>query len=447
MIQQLIRAPGLISGTMTVPGDKSISHRSALFALLAAGPCRAHRWLDAADTRRSLAAVRALGCEVELKEGVLCVTPGPRPQAWAGPGGEPLDIDCGNSGTTARLIMGLLAGWLPPTGPRVVLHGDASLSSRPMGRVITPLRTMGADIKCLENEGRLPIIIKGARLHGVRHMLPVPSAQVKSALLLAGLFADGATEVHGGGDSRDHTERLLQVMGVGPERLAGDGLRIRVSESPATPFEITVPGDPSSSAFFQVAAAMIPGSRLTVRNHALNEGRIGALKVLRRAGIFVTIDRPRGPRQGEMIGDVTVEAGELRPFQIGADEIPSLVDEIPVLAVLATTLPGVSTITGAAELRVKESDRLGMMARNLSRLGAAVEEFPDGLRITGPCRLQGGSTGAPLVLETAGDHRIAMAMAIAALKAEGDCALDDRDCVAVSYPDFFTVLASLWNRD
>ncbi len=444
MSRPLLPAPGPISGTMIVPGDKSISHRAALFGLIAAGPCRATGWLDAADTRRSLEAAVSLGCAVELAAGVLQVTPGKGPPV-AEAGHQPVTLDCGNSGTTARLIMGLLAGWLPRTGPQAVLRGDASLSGRPMGRVIDPLRAMGADIACLETAGRLPVLVSGTLLRGVRHTLPVPSAQVKSALLLAGLFAEGATEIHGGGASRDHTERLLNVMGVGPKYLAGDGLRITGGRKPGA-FDIAVPGDPSSAAFFLVAAAMIPGSRLTIENHALNEGRIGALKILRRAGAAVTIGRPRGPRDGEMTGEVTVEAAELRPFTIGPEEIPSLVDEIPALAVLATAIPGVSTITGAAELRVKESDRLGMMARNLSRLGAVVEEFPAGLRITGGTRLKGGDPAAPLILETAGDHRIAMALAIAALTAAGECALDDGDCVTVSYPDFFNALASLWSR-
>jgi 3-phosphoshikimate 1-carboxyvinyltransferase len=311
-----------------------------------------------------------------------------------------------------------------------------------MGRVIAPLRAMGADIACLGPDGRLPVRVAGANLRGMRHDLPVPSAQVKSALLLAGLFAQGETEIHGGGASRDHTERLLAVMGAGPARLAGDGLCVRGGARPGS-FAITVPGDPSSAAFFLVAAAMIPGSRVTVLDHALNEGRVGALAVLRRAGARVTVERPRGRHDGEMIADVTVEAAEVRPFAIAAQEIPTLVDEIPVLAVLATRAAGESVITGAAELRVKESDRLAMLAHDLGALGAQVRELPDGLRIEGPTALAGGTAQAPLILETAGDHRIAMAMAVAALGAGGHAALDDPACVAISYPDFFEVLDGL----
>ena len=441
----LPQAPGPVRGTLSVPGDKSVSHRAALFGLIAGGSCRAVGWLDADDTRRSLEAVRALGGTASYDGAVLDVAPGPVPAALRDPDGEPLTLDCGNSGTTVRLLMGLLAGWLSPEGPGVVLTGDASLNARPMGRVIEPLRTMGADITCLDREGRLPVLVRGAALGGVAHHLPVPSAQVKSALLLAGLFAAGRTEIHGAGASRDHTERLLRVMGVGLEDLPRGGLALARGQRPGT-FDIAVPGDPSSAAFFLTAAAMIPGSQVTVRGHALNEGRIGALKVLRRAGATVTIDRARGPRDGEMIGDVTVEARDLRPVVIGPREIPALVDEIPVLAVLATGLPGKSVITGAAELRVKESDRLALMATGLGRLGARVVELPDGLEITGPVRLRGGTENVPMVLETAGDHRVAMAMAVAALTAEGRCALDDPACVAVSYPDFFTALDELLDR-
>ncbi len=444
MTRLLPTAAGPVTGALSVPGDKSVSHRAALFGLLATGPCRATGWLDAADTRSSLAAVQRLGADASYEGKVLRVAPGTGPAALVGRR-DPVAIDCGNSGTTARLLMGLLAGWLPPGGPDVVLSGDASLSGRPMNRVIEPLRGMDADITCLQEDGRLPVRVGGADLQAVEHELPVPSAQVKSALLLAGLHARGRTVIHGGGASRDHTERLLRVMGVRLEDLPRGGLAITGGQQPGH-FDIVVPGDPSSAAFFLTAAAMIPGSRVTVTGHALNEGRLGALRMLRRAGADVTLARARGPREGEMLGDVTVAYGRPRPFTIIGDEIPTLVDEIPALAVLATALPGTSVISGAQELRVKESDRLALMAANLQRLGAKVTEKPDGLEITGPARLRGGTEDAPLVLETAGDHRIAMAMAIAALTAGGHCVLDDPGCVAVSYPDFFNALGALLRR-
>ena len=421
--------PGLLShayeplvGKVAVPGDKSISHRAVLFGLIAAGSCRAAGWLDCDDTRASLTAVQALGAEVSLTSGVLEIAPPVSPPA------EPVTIDCGNSGTTVRLLTGLLAGWLPTGSPGVALEGDESLSRRPMGRVVEPLRAMGADITWLGEEGRLPIRIRGAELVGIDHHLEVASAQVKSALTLAGLFARGSTTVTGADGSRDHTELLLNTMGG----------RARPGR-----FDIRIPGDPSSAAFFQTAAALVPGSELTVKGQSINYTRTGALRVLRRAGAKVSIERPSGEPGAEPHGDVKVSHNLLKSFMITAFDLPSLVDEVPVLAVLATQAEGETLITGAAELRVKESDRLAVMAENLKRLGAEVIELEDGLKITGPTPLIGGEKGRPMVLKTAGDHRVAMAMAVAALVTKGETVLDDDACVAVSYPYFFHTLDKL----
>ena len=432
-IRLLRHAASPLTGRVAVPGDKSISHRVALFALLADGPCRAAGWLASADTLASLAAVRTLGAVVERDGDRVSITP---------PAQRPttdMDIDCGNSGTTCRLLCGLLAGWLP-AGVAAVLHGDASLSGRPMNRVVDPLRAMGARIDFLGEPGRLPLRVTGSALTARHHDLPVPSAQVKSALLLAGLHATGTTTISGGGGSRDHTELLLQTMGVSCAP-AGSGAELAISGG-AVPrsFDVTVPGDPSTAAFFQVAAALVPGSDLVTTGLSLNPTRIGALRVLRQAGARVTIERPHGPPGGEPLGDVRVQHGVLRPFTIAAPDVPALVDEIPVLAVLACGAAGETLITGAAELRVKESDRLAIMTDNLRRLGADVTELADGLRITGPAPLRGGTSDLPLRLVTAGDHRIAMAMAIASLLASGDSTLDDFDCVAVSFPQFFGTL-------
>ncbi len=405
-----------------MPGDKSISHRAVLLGLIAAGPCRATGWLDSEDTRASLAAVRKLGAEVSLEKGVLEITPPLSPPT------ESVTIDCGNSGTTARLLTGLLAGWLPAGSSGVDLQGDASLSRRPMGRVVDPLRAMGADIAWLDKPGRLPIRIRGADLKGVDHHLEIASAQVKSALLLAGLFAEGNTTVAGVGGSRDHTELLLKTMGG----LAKPGR-----------FDIRVPGDPSSAAFFQAAAALVPGSDIIVPGQSINYTRTGALRVLRRAGVKVTIERPSGETGGELLGDVRVSHNLLKSFTITASDLPALVDEIPILAVLATQAEGETLITGAAELRLKESDRLAVMAENLKRLGADVVELDDGLKITGPTPLVGGPPGQPVVLETAADHRVAMAMAVAALVTKDETVLDEDTCVAVSYPYFFQTLDKL----
>jgi len=405
-------------------------------ALLADGPCRALGWLVSNDTLASLHAVAALGARVERDGDRVTITPPPqRPTA-------DVAIDCGNSGTTCRLLCGLLAGWLP-SGVTATLSGDASLSSRPMNRIAEPLRAMGALITFLKAPGRLPLRITGTALQGCHHDLPVASAQVKSALLLAGLHADGATTIDGGGGSRDHTELLLQTMGVscaaptpGPELAVTGGVHLRA-------FSVKVPGDPSTAAFLQVAAALVPGSDLLTTGLSLNPTRIGALKVLRQAGAQVSIERPHGPPDGEPIGDVRVRQAPLRPFTIAGPEVPALVDEIPILAVLATGAVGQTSITGAAELRVKESDRLALMAANLKLLGADITELPDGLRITGPTTMRGAASGAPMILPTAGDHRIAMAMAVAALVSEGESTLDDFDCVAVSFPQFFATLATI----
>jgi len=297
-----------------------------------------------------------------------------------------------------------------------------------MGRVVDPLRAMGADITWLGEPGRLPIRIRGAKLKGVEHHLEVASAQVKSALLLAGLFAEGNTTVAGADGSRDHTELLLETMG----RLAKPGR-----------FDIRVPGDPSSAAFFQTAAALVPGSEIIVPGQSINYTRTGALRVLRRAGVKVAIERPSGEPGGEPFGDVRVSHNLLKSFTITASDIPALVDEIPVLAVLATQAEGETLITGAAELRVKESDRLAVMADNLKRLGADVVELADGLKITGPTPLVGGPPGQPVVLQTAADHRVAMAMAVAALVTKDETVLDEDTCVAVSYPYFFQTLDKL----
>ena len=439
MSRILARADRPLRGTLSVPGDKSISHRAALLALLADGPCRAAGWLDCADTRSSLEAVRALGAVATLADGVLSVTPpAARPAAS-------LTIDCGNSGTTARLLLGLLAGWLPAGGAVVTLTGDDSLRQRPMARVVEPLRAMGADLAWAGPEGRLPVTVRGAPLRGAVHDLAVASAQVKSALLLAGLGATGTTLIRGAGGSRDHTERMLQGLGL---PVAGRPGEPQVDGPRGLPgFALNVPGDPSSSAFFQVAAALVPGSDLEVRGQSLNVTRTGALGVLARAGARVTMAAASAAidagERGEPCGDVRVQPGTLRAFSIGPAEIPGLVDEIPVLAVLATQCNGRTVISGAGELRVKESDRLALLARNLRRLGAAVDERPDGLIIDGPTALHGGAVGRPIELAAGGDHRIAMAMAVAALCADGETALDDEACVAVSFPGFFGVMERL----
>lgn len=421
-----------------MPGDKSISHRAVLLSLLAAGPCRVRGWLECEDTLSSLKAVQILGVRVRRSGDFLELTPADPSRLPAGD----LDIHCGNSGTTARLLCGLLAGWLPREGCRVILRGDDSLSGRPMARVVNPLRRLGARLRYLEKEDHLPVRISGAPLQGTTCRMTVPSAQVKSALLLAATQARGTTVIQGGGSSRDHTERLLSVMGQTIDGFPGTGDLGLQGLARLQAYDIQVPADPSSAAFFQVAAALIPGSRLTVPNQSLNPGRCGALAVLRRSGAQVGLPDTK-ELVGEPMGPVTVAHHHLRPFRVAAPEIPALIDELPVLAVLASRIPGRTVISGAEELRVKESDRIATTAAALRALGARLQEQADGWIIEGGHPLRGGTEAQPLVLKTAGDHRIAMAMAVAALVAGGTTALDDDHCVGVSYPEFFSTLENL----
>ncbi len=407
-------------------------------SLLAGGGCRATGWLASADTLASLEAVRALGARVLHRGAEIQIEPPTAPPV----SGE-IRIDCGNSGTTARLLCGLLAGWLLPGGASVVLTGDDSLSGRPMARVIDPLRRMGALIDELDHGPHLPLRIRGARLAGGEFDLAVASAQVKSALLLAGVAAEVEVTVRGAGGSRDHSERLLRGMGVSVDFDAGGDPVHLFGPFEPKPFDQPVPGDPSSAAFWQVAAALVPDSEVTISGQSLNPGRTGALEVLRRAGVHLTVTETGG-QESEPTGDVVVRGGDLQAFRISAPEVPGLIDELPILAVLATQCEGKTQIRGAADLRVKESDRIAAMGSQLRRLGADVEDRVDGWCITGPTPLAAAADLPAFV--TGGDHRIAMALTIAGLIAAGETKLDDPDCVAVSYPEFFNDLASLQGR-
>jgi 3-phosphoshikimate 1-carboxyvinyltransferase len=341
---------------------------------------------------------------------------------------EPGDvIDCGNSGTSLRLLTGVLSG-VPGLS---VLTGDASLRKRPVRRVIDPLRRMGANLSAREGDRLPPVVVRGGPLRGARHVLEVASAQVKSAILLAGLFAEGETSVVEPERSRDHTERMLRGMGV-PVKV--DGLEVKVSAARPKGTRVDVPGDISSAAFFLCGAAALPGSRVTVRNLGVNETRTGLLDVLRAMGAKVSLERAR-EIAGEPRADVTVEAAELRGTEIGGATIPRLIDELPVVMVMATQARGRTLIRDAKELRVKESDRLAVMGEALARAGARIELFDDGCAIEGPTPLRG------IPVQTRLDHRIAMAMAIAQLFANGEeVVLDDVACVATSFPSFFALL-------
>lgn len=420
----LVVAPGrAIRGEVRVPGDKSISHRAVLLGALSCGTTRVEGFLRAEDCLATVGCVRALGIRVDEQ--------GDRLSVHGGALSEPEDIlDAGNSGTTIRLLTGILAGQLFHS----TITGDASIRRRPMDRIVEPLRGMGARITGRAGGRLAPLAIDGAVLRAITYSTPVASAQVKSAVLLAGLFADGETSVTEPSASRDHTERMLSAFGVSVRR---DGLAARVS-GPATlsPAAIRVPGDISSAAFFLVAAAIVPGSEVTVRGVGLNPTRTGVLDALRAMGARIDIEHAREDG-GEPAGDVTVRAAPLHGTTISGALIPRLIDELPVLAVAAAVAEGETIIKDAAELRVKESDRIAALARELGAIGARVEAQPDGLAIRGVPLLRGGRAGS------GGDHRVAMALAVAGLRAAAPVTVDDTDCIRTSFPGFEATLRSL----
>jgi 3-phosphoshikimate 1-carboxyvinyltransferase len=430
-----------LRGRLRVPGDKSISHRALLFSALAPGTSRLWWLADGDDVVRSRAAIEALGVKVRDGAGSPgeAVVSGERVGPVVIVRGAGFDglhepesvIDCGNSGTSIRLLCGIAAG----RPFHSVLTGDSSIARRPMGRVADPLRQMGARIDGRDGGRLAPLSIRGGGLRGMRHDLPVASAQVKTALLLAGLQADGVTDVTEPALSRDHTERLLRVMGA-PVEVTDGGVRVeQVGGAELKPIELAVPGDPSAAAFFVVAACITPDSDLVVEDVCLNPTRIGFVDVLQRMGaaVEITVKEERG---GEPVGDIHVVAGPLRGTTMAGDEIPRIIDEIPALAVAAAFASGVTEVRDAAELRVKESDRIGTIEQELSQLGIAVEAKADGLVITG-----GEPHGG--LFKSHGDHRIAMAVAIAANACEGLSTVRGWRAVASSYPRFATDLLSV----
>jgi 3-phosphoshikimate 1-carboxyvinyltransferase len=427
-----LAAGGSLRGQVRVPGDKSISHRALLFGAIAEGRTRIEGLLPAEDPLSTAACLRAMGVGVSpIQAGEPVLVDGVGLDGLA----EPEDVlDCGNSGTTMRLMMGLLAG---RHGRHFVLSGDASLRRRPMRRVVGPLAEMGATIAGRAGANLAPLAIQGQRLHRATIRTPVASAQVKSAILLAGLSAQGPTTVIEPALSRDHSERMLQAFGA--DLRVGGRAGTEVTVLPGAVLrgqEVVVPGDISSAAFWLVAGAITPGAELTVENVGLNPSRTGILEVLEAMGARLEV-RNRRVVAGEPVGDLHISHGPLRAFAIGGDLIPRLVDEIPVLAVAACCAEGVSRISGAEELRVKETDRLAVMARQLGAMGAQLEELPDGLTIEGITPLHGA------VLDSETDHRVAMSLAVATLVARCDSQLLDPGAAAVSYPGFWDDLARL----
>jgi 3-phosphoshikimate 1-carboxyvinyltransferase len=428
--RQIIRPARKISGSLEVPGDKSISHRYAMLAALAEGRSEITRFSAAADCRSTLDCFSQLGVKFEIQGERVRI-------AGAGLGGlrKPRrTLDAGNSGTTMRMLAGILAG----QEFRSILDGDASLRRRPMRRVMDPLKQMGARMEARDG-GFAPLKIEGARLFPIDYALPVPSAQVKSAVLLAGLFAEGVTSVTEPVRTRDHTELALAEFGA---RIDLEGRTIRIHGRPRLKGRsLAVPGDLSSAVFFLAAAMVLPESNLVVHNVGLNPTRSAVLDVLGSMGAPVSLVSIRS-EHGELVGDVSVRHEPLKGGSIEGDAIAQLIDELPAIAVLGPYTEQGIEIRNAAELRVKESDRIAVLAENLRRMGAKVEELPDGLRIAG--RSAGRLHGAEI--EPHGDHRMAMAFAVAALGAEGETVIRDSECAAVSYPEFFLTLERLVER-
>ena len=430
--QRALRAGGSLKGRVKVPGDKSISHRALLFGAIAEGTTTIEGLLPAEDPISTAACLRAMGVSISPIEpsGIVTVD-------GVGLDGlkEPAEIlNCGNSGTTMRLMLGLLAG---RDGRHFVLDGDASLRRRPMRRVGQPLASMGADVRGRDSGNLAPLAVQGRPLRGTVIGTPVASAQVKSALLLAALTAESATTVIEPAQSRDHSERMLKAFGA--DLTVGGEMGRHISVTPGATLRgqnVIVPGDISSAAFWLVAGSLVPGADITIENVGLNPTRTGILEVLDQMGARIEVLNPRNVA-GEPVGDLRVTHGPLQPFDFGDEIMPRLVDEVPILSVAACFCDGESRISGASELRVKETDRLAVMARQLKAMGADIEEHDDGMTIRGGRPL----TGAMLDSET--DHRVAMSLAVAAMLAKGDSSLARSEAAAVSYPTFWDELERL----
>ena len=417
-----------LRGTIRVPGDKSISHRALLFAALADGTSRVSGITHGDDVARTRALLGDLGVRITPAGSTLSVV-GRGAEGLVEPGGV---LDCGNSGTSIRTTTGMLAG----RPFLAVLSGDESLRARPMRRIVEPLRAMGAHVDGRADGSLPPLVVRGGDLLGCTHVLAVASAQVKTALVLAGLQGSGTTEIVEPAPSRDHTERMLAALGA-PVVVAEPGV-VRVTAGAPAAFDLDVPGDPSSAAFWCVAAAITPGSEITLVGVGLNPTRIAFVDVLRRMGASLELVQT-GESLGEPVGDIRVMSGPLHASAISGDEIPLVQDEIPVLAVAAAFAEGVTEVHDAGELRVKESDRIATVAELLAGLGVGVETSADGLAIRG---------GAPRPgrFESRGDHRIAMAAAVAGSAVDGESVVSGWRAAAVSYPEFVADLETLTGR-
>jgi 3-phosphoshikimate 1-carboxyvinyltransferase len=417
----------VFKGEFAPPPDKSISHRAVMFSSLAKGTSTVRNFLRANDTLSTVNAFRSLGIDI-IDEGPTLTIHGRGIHGLS----EPHDvIDCGNSGTTIRLLSGVLSG-----NPFFsVLTGDSSLRTRPMGRVVKPLSLMGARIIARDNDRYPPLAIKGGNLRPFTYRMPVASAQVKSSLMLAGLYTEGDTEIIEPIRSRDHSEKMLPAFGA---EIIVEGLRIIVRGGRELgPLDTYVPGDFSSAAFFIVAALLIPGAEIIARNVGLNPTRTGLLEVLKNMGATIEVSNMHDV-SGEPVGDIYCRGkAALKAVTITGDMVPSLIDEFPILCVAASLAEGTTTVKGAEELRVKESDRIKTITAELRKMGVEIDEYPDGLSIKGAERLRGAE------VESHGDHRIAMSMAVAALVAEGRTVINNASAVDISFPGFFDITGRL----
>lgn len=427
MSQEVIKGSSTpLIGEITPPGDKSISHRAVIIGSLAKGMIHVKGFLSSDDTLSSANAMRMLGVPIKIQDGNVEI----RGKGLFGLS-EPEDfIDAGNSGTTARLLTGLLSAQKFFTA----MTGDKYLRARPMERVVKPLTMMGGKIWGRDEGKRLPLAIQGTKLSAIKYQSPVASAQVKSAILLAGLYAEGETEVVEPTPTRDHTERMLSYLGVHIRR-NGTGVRIK-NAAKFEGAEILVPADISSAAFFIVAALINPGSEIWIKNVGINPHRTGVIEILKEMGgnIEILNERESG---GEPVGDILVRSSALRSVQIKGDMIPRTIDELPVISVGACFAEGETVIKDAKELRVKETDRIRAMTTELRKLGAQVEELDDGMIILGKENLRGA------MCSSWGDHRIAMAVAVAGSRADGITEIEDTECVSVSFPGFFDAMRRL----
>ncbi|MCD5398079.1 3-phosphoshikimate 1-carboxyvinyltransferase [candidate division NPL-UPA2 bacterium] len=420
-----------LKGELEVPGDKSISHRAVMMGALAEGITEIEGFLNAEDCLSTVRAFQALGVHIEGVGKEKLIIEGRGLQGLS----EPRHIlNVGNSGTTLRLLLGILAG----QDFCAVLTGDDSLIERPMKRVSEPLQKMGAIILG-RNEGSLaPLTIRGGRLKAIKYSSPIPSAQVKSAVLLAGLYAEGETSVTESVKSRDHTEKMLRFFG---SEIKVEGLTVKVKgKQKLTAQKVTVPGDISSASFFLVAAAMLPGSDITITKVGVNPTRKAILEILQNMGAKVKISPVKG-ELFEPMADINVKGGKLKPLSLEGEMIPRIIDEIPIIAVAAALAEGKSQIRGASELRVKETDRIKALSINLTKLGAKVEEVPDGLIIQGGSPLRGNE------VDSFGDHRLAMAMVMAGLVSQGETTVRDTDCINTSFPEFMDTLEKVMSYE